>query len=789
MIDHSPNQDDRRRLIFEHLQNNNPRDALRLAKLMCKETPDDTEAWMLQAASHAALGNMNDVIHCCEQTLAVEPGHTLARHNLGIALGNIGATFLNDGQPQKAAEYLQRSVEFSPDNATLLQNLGTALSKTGSHEDAIFHLKRLLAIQPENASAYATIGKCLASQGDLTEAENAYKDAIRKDPSLSEAYNNLASILQTSGRLGEALSLYDKAITLNPTSPEIHYNKCLCLYFYGRAKDAIFHGLKAFNLAPGKLEIRQALAQAFNGYHGKADASWDKSLVDLFTDNRLDFQLLNGVASDLVLQRLHALFPTFTELSTPQLTKILVEHFTSGAITDTIAHPLFTALLTQTVCCTILIELFLTALRSAFMHIASDPALHLDNSSASNILDPACALACQCCANEYIYSLSDVEQENLDALLQTTTSLLHLQTPVDPTLQFRLATIACYIPLHSIDEALKLTKNRDETEHCFNLMLERQVLNYLQEQELLGHIDTLTPVTDATSELVREQYEDFPYPRWLSFSKLNPRPPQKVIGELFPWFSPPSFPTGKARILIAGCGTGRHAMITANRFSDCELLAVDLSASSLAYAMRMTNYYDVDNIHFAQADILKLASLNQTFHIIESVGVLHHMQDPVQGLKVLANLLEPDGLMNIGLYSKAGRRYILAAQQLLREHGGGSSITDIRAGRRLIMDLDSAHPAHDTMYMQDFYSASECRDLLLHVQEHCYEIAEIEDMLAESDLEFIGFEFQDPAGKLKFQSVNHAPHDLGSLHKWKLFEQNNPDTFLEMYTFWCRKTR
>ena len=39
----------------------------------------------------------------------------------------------------------------------------------------------------------------------------------------------------------------------------------------------------------------------------------------------------------------------------------------------------------------------------------------------------------------------------------------------------------------------------------------------------------------------------------------------------------PGFPTAPARILVAGCGTGRHPIGTARRFPDSSVLAVDLS--------------------------------------------------------------------------------------------------------------------------------------------------------------------------------------------------------------------
>ena len=103
-------------------------------------------------------------------------------------------------------------------------------------------------------------------------------------------------------------------------------------------------------------------------------------------------------------------------------------------------------------------------------------------------------------------------------------------------------------------------------------------------------------------------------------------------------------------ILIAGCGTGQHSITTAARFKSSKVLAIDLSLSSLAYAKRKTEELAIKNIDYMQADILDLGQLNKQFDIIESVGVLHHMDNPMEGWKVLTDCLKPDGLMLIGLY-------------------------------------------------------------------------------------------------------------------------------------------
>ncbi len=71
-------------------------------------------------------------------------------------------------------------------------------------------------------------------------------------------------------------------------------------------------------------------------------------------------------------------------------------------------------------------------------------------------------------------------------------------------------------------------------------------------------------------------------------------------------------------MLIAGCGTGQQAIETAPRYSGARTLAVDLSLTSLAYALRKTRELGVPNLEYAQADILKLGAIGRTFDVIES---------------------------------------------------------------------------------------------------------------------------------------------------------------------------
>jgi 2-polyprenyl-3-methyl-5-hydroxy-6-metoxy-1,4-benzoquinol methylase len=72
-----------------------------------------------------------------------------------------------------------------------------------------------------------------------------------------------------------------------------------------------------------------------------------------------------------------------------------------------------------------------------------------------------------------------------------------------------------------------------------------------------------------------------------------------------------------------------------------------------------------------QADILDLGKLSRQFDIVESAGVLHHMDDPVAGWRVLTDCLKPGGLMKIGLYSELARQHIVEMRQEISKAGIG----------------------------------------------------------------------------------------------------------------------
>jgi SAM-dependent methyltransferase len=439
------------------------------------------------------------------------------------------------------------------------------------------------------------------------------------------------------------------------------------------------------------------------------------------------------------------------------------------------SDPLLRALLESAPVRDVALERALTAARTELLQRAIAGPDTLDDR-----LDFFCALARQCFINEYAFACSADEAAKVDRLQQVMSAALETSASA-PALA--LTALAAYRPLHTLAQAASLPDRPWPAPVA--ALIDQQVREPIEERELRGTLPALTPIDDEVSLRVQQQYEDMPYPRWLKTA-----PAGRPIN--LEWYLRNQFPQARMwfdrsrngiDVLIAGCGTGQHTIETAQRYADAHVLAVDLSRTSLAYAQRKTRALGLSNVTYAQADILRLGGLGRAFDLIEVGGVLHHLRDWAQGWQVLITLLRPGGFMHVGLYSALARADIRAARAFIAERGYGSSADEIRRCRQELLGCEDGSPLRNVAKYADFFTTSECRDLLFHVQEHQLTIPQIQAFLRDHGLNFIGFT-GDAAESFRRQVTGGDPADLD---QWHRFETANPLAFTGMYQFWIQK--
>jgi len=689
------------------------------------------EAFALAVKNHQ-LKNLDVAKNLYNQVLEINPNHLQA-------LNNLGAVFQELGEYHKAKSYFEKVIKINPAYANAHNNLGVVFQELGENQRAKSYFEKVIEIDPNYLEAHYNLGVSFKTLREYQKAIDCYEKVIEIDPNHLRTLNNLGVIFQELGEYHKAKSCFEKGIEISPSNINLIYSLSFLL------KAIIFdHKVEA-----DKDNLKKLFLFLFrkNNINHQNIASNAKLL--LFSDNEQN-QLLGAINSDSLL--------------------------TNKILQSLIKEELFHLMLQKSLITDKFLEKLLTKLRYEMLFI-------LDNSNKDNLKEHfnfIISLAEQSWFNEYVYIQSEKEINKINKLKYKIENN-------DKINESEIAILGTYIPLNSSEIIINKLLDYKSSNILFDDLINIQIKEPLKELELVKSITSLDVIDDAVSKKVREQYEENPYPRWRFTYKYLSKNFFVVLNEdIKPNQIDHNNKFNNSNVLIAGCGTGSHS-INAIKYKNTNILAVDLSLTSLAYAKRKTEKLGYKNIKYLHADILQLNKLNRKFDIIECAGTLHHMKDPIKGLKVLLDILEPHGFLRIGLYSETGRQHVVKARELIKKRNFRNTNENIKNFRQeIINDIEDQSFKLFTQ-SQDFYSTSSVRDFLFHVQEHRFTIPQISKILKDLDLEFLGFFFDDEHIKRKFSKFFPNDKENISLDNWHQFEINNPNIFSSMYQFWVKK--
>ncbi len=718
-----------------------------------------------------ADGKLDEARSAYELAMACDPDYAAPHFNLG----NLNS---RAGEFAAAVGNYRRAAELKPDFADAFVALANTLDSLGLKQEAVDSYQRALAIRPDYAQVHFNIGLLAISLGRLAEAAASLRRAIELQPDYVAAHRTLGVVLSNLGDDSGAEASLRHASSLEPGSPQILHELAAVLESRGKCDEAIGLFVHVLELAPSPGSKAAFAACASRTVFTQDDRVVRFALTTAITEAwAMPFLLCRSALALVMLdERIAACVHRANESWPARLPAATL--FGADGLIALSADPLLHAVLQAGAASSIPFERFLTCARHALLELASRPQASPADLAA---LPFYAALARQCFINEYVYDCLEDEQVTAAARRSQLQALLDANAAVPPLL---LLASAAYASLGTLPDAGRLlgTPAADSVRQ----VLDQQVREPLEEQSLRAQIVRLTPISAGVSEQVREQYEQNPYPRWVRVPRQEQPRFNAALRRLLPYAPFTPLPDDSApQVLVAGCGTGMHAIIAAQRYAGPRVLAIDLSLSSLSYAVRKTREMGITNIEFAQADILRLGEIGRTFDIIESVGVLHHLHDPFAGWRVLLSLLRPGGFMTLGFYSEIARKHLIEARQLIAARGFEGTADDIRRFRQEA--LMSASP--DLLQLrdaQDFYSTSECRDLVFHVQESRLSLDQIESFLGECGLQFIGFEL-DPQVLRHYRARFSDDPRATNLGNWARFEADNTHTFVQMYKFWIQK--
>jgi tetratricopeptide (TPR) repeat protein/2-polyprenyl-3-methyl-5-hydroxy-6-metoxy-1,4-benzoquinol methylase len=698
------------------------------------------------AAAHFNLGNLyyrlgdfDLAIRSYRAAVGIKPDFVDAFVAMANALDSLG-------RAAEAVETYERALAILPEYAEVHFNLGVIAMNQGRNEEAVKNLRRALKIRPDLAQAHRTMGIVLSRLEELEAAEESHRSALAIEPESEEILYELAMILFARGKPSDALPLLIPALERTPTwNIKVAFASCAA----------------RTGFLVDDPRIRAALETAINEPWGAP------------------YQLCRSALSLVMLDPRIARCVRLANASWPaRLPQMSL--FGPQGLDALATDPLLHAILEAAPVSTLEFERFLTCARRALLETAAS-ARGQDLSENMGLRFYA-ALSRQCFVNEYIFGYDDEEKLAAHACRSRLLALLDTNTRAPPLL---VLAVASYFPLFTLSNASRLL----DANHGVPIddVLRQQIREPLEERSLRAGIALLTPITGGVSQEVRSQYEQNPYPRWVRRpTPEHALPFNEELRRAMPFARFEPLASDEApEALVAGCGTGSHSILTARRFRGVRVLAIDLSLSSISYAKRKTQEMGITNIEYAQADILKIGGITRTFDVIESVGVLHHLADPLAGWRTLVSRLRPGGFMFLGFYSEIARSSEAMARDIIERDAYSSSPDEIRRFRG---ELAVHNPtlAQSLSRFPDYFSTSDCRDLLFHVQEHRLTLQQVDSMLVELGVNFIGFEMD--RGVLHNYRVRFPDDSTGTnLRNWASFETDFPDTFAGMYQFWIQK--
>ncbi|ABA22233.1 conserved hypothetical protein [Trichormus variabilis ATCC 29413] len=290
----------------------------------------------------------------------------------------------------------------------------------------------------------------------------------------------------------------------------------------------------------------------------------------------------------------------------------------------------------------------------------------------------------------------------------------------------------------------------------------------------------------TVSNAVAKLYDTYPFP------------PEPILDEPPPgynwrwnWLAAYSFCTGQKptkqdiRILDAGCGSGVGTEYLVHLNPQAQVVGIDLSAGTLAVAKERCQRSGANRVEFHHLSLYDVEQLPGEFNLINCVGVLHHLPDPIRGIQALAKKLAPGGLMHIFVYGELGRWEIQLMQKaiaLLQNEKRGDYRDGVQVGRKIFASL----PENNRLVKREKErwamenQRDECfADMYVHPQEVDYNIDTLFELIDASGLEFIGF--SNPSFWSLDRLLGKAPElierseELSDRQRYRLIELLDPE--------------
>lgn len=279
------------------------------------------------------------------------------------------------------------------------------------------------------------------------------------------------------------------------------------------------------------------------------------------------------------------------------------------------------------------------------------------------------------------------------------------------------------------------------------------------------------------SDPLIEQYEAWVYPRPIedlaAYANAGGRDysdPSRMLRKLWPRRIEPQ----QLDILVAGCGANQAAILAhANPMH--RIVGIDLSDQALAHHHELQKRHRLDNLQLQRLAVEDAASLGRRFDLIVSTGVLHHLADPLAGLRALREALAAHGVISVMLYGRNRRAGVYMVQEALRVLGAARAPQDVALARDVVGRLPAWH--HARQYAEiapDLAYDAGFVDTFLNARDRAYTVPEVLGLARAAGLQFQGWldglHYSAAAAFPADAAIHERIHDLPRPEQWHIVD-------------------
>lgn len=228
---------------------------------------------------HYNLGNA--YLDNGDYTNAIKEYELVVRHcHEVLAWNNLGVSYFNLDQDEKAMECYEKALEIEPNQAKTYSNIGLVYERRDDIEKATAYYKKAIEVESDYLKSYYNLCRIYEKEGDTDEALKMFESASRNVPEIAELHYWSGYYYQKKGLSDQAIEEYKMAIRLSHDILLAYLNLALLYEQKGNYKMAIKENKKALRAEPEHQEARLNLGTLYGkmGYTERAIKEYGKVL-------------------------------------------------------------------------------------------------------------------------------------------------------------------------------------------------------------------------------------------------------------------------------------------------------------------------------------------------------------------------------------------------------------------------------------------------------------------------------------------------------------------------------